>query len=221
MTPTITTWSYSAYKEYCQCPFKSKLKRIDKLKEPGSPAMDRGTAIHQIAQDYVEGKRQTLHEGENNIGIFQKQFQMLKDMKAVCELEWGFTRTWKATGFFSKDVWLRVKTDATFKSAPKALTIVDHKTGRIYEDHRDQLNLYAVGGFILNPEVDTITAQDWYLDQDAVTEETFHRKDFLALLKGWEDRVMPMMRDTLFPKRPGPLCRFCHFRKNNGGPCNF
>lgn len=221
MTQTITTWSYSGYKEYCQCPYKAKLKRIDKLREPGSPAMDRGTAIHQIAEDFVMGRRATLAEGAHALHIFQRQFNMLREAQAKCELEWGFTRTWEPCAFNAPNVWLRVKTDALYHDSPESMTIVDHKTGRIYDDHRDQLHLYATVGFILHPNVQVITAQDWYLDQDAVTEEVFAREDAQAMIDTWEERVRPMLRDTIFPVKSGPLCRYCHFRKANGGPCQF
>ena len=44
-------WSYSRLTTWEQCPLKAKLKYIDGLKEPGSPAMDRGTAIHKDAEE--------------------------------------------------------------------------------------------------------------------------------------------------------------------------
>ena len=221
MSETITTWSFSGWKEYCQCPFKSYLKRIKKLKEPGSPAMDRGTAIHQIAQDYVEGKNEALNQNGRDLTPFQRQFDMLKKFGAACELEWGFTASWQPTGFHAPDVWLRVKTDATYYLTPTTLVVIDYKTGKIYDDHKDQLHLYATSAFVKFPHVETILAQDWYLDQNCVTEETFQSQYAKAMINDWNGRVASMLRDAIFAKRPGPLCRFCHFRRGNGGECEF
>ena len=43
----VTAWSYSRYADYTQCPLKFKLKHIQRLPTKGSPAMDRGSAIHK------------------------------------------------------------------------------------------------------------------------------------------------------------------------------
>ena len=39
---------------------------------------------------------------------------------------------------------------------------------------------------------------------------------------GWFAKASSaLLTDTLFAPRPGPYCRWCHFRKENGGPCTF
>ena len=196
--PTIKTWSYSGWKCYQQCPLKARFKRIDKLLEPGSPAMDRGTRIHQLAQDFVEGKCKAIPE---ELKLFAAPFKMLRKHEAECELEWGFTVAWQPCDYMGKDIWLRVKTDAIFGDPKDTLVIVDHKTGRIYDDHREQLQLYALAGFIRNPEAKKIVAQDWYLDQDAVTEEVFEVSQKEELRKTWERNIYFMLHDTIFADR--------------------
>jgi RecB family exonuclease len=52
----ITSWSFTRYNTYSQCPAKAKFKFIDKLKEPDSPQMQRGTDIHKLAENYVKGE---------------------------------------------------------------------------------------------------------------------------------------------------------------------
>jgi len=216
--PTIKTWSYSGYKCYCQCPLKAKFKRVDKLMEPGSPAMDRGTAIHQLAQDFVEGNLKSVPD---ELKLFSAAFKMLRKQEAECELEWGFNASWEPCAYMGKDIWLRVKTDVIYGDPNGALTIIDHKTGRIYDDHKEQLQLYALAGFLRNPNARQITAQDWYLDQDAMTEEVFLAEQMPALKATWDRNIYPMLHDTIFPAKPGPLCKYCHFRRSNGGPCSF
>ena len=215
----ITQWSYSRLKTYEQCPSKVKFRYIDKLSEPSSPQMDRGTRIHKLAEDFVTEKIDIIPD---ELMLFQTQFTMLKDAKAKCEAEWGFTTSWTPTGFFADDAWLRVKTDAIYSLAPGTVTIIDHKTGRIYaDDHKDQLHLYALAGFIMFSAVHTIKAQDWYLDQDAVIELEFDRAQMPMMKEQWNDRVQPMLRDDIFPARPGPHCNWCFYRRAVGGPCSF
>lgn len=211
-------WSYSRLTTWEQCPLKAKLKYIDGLKEPGSPAMDRGTAIHKDAEDFVTGACDELPE---SLKLFYKQFAVLRGAKAECELEWGFTASWEPTSFFAKDAWCRMKTDVSYSPRPKVRSVIDHKTGKIYESHKDQLGLYAVGEFIMHPEVEVVIAQDWYLDQDAANELEFQRAE-LPMMKGmWEDRVEPMFKATDFPPKANFTCKWCAFRKAAGGPCVF
>lgn len=51
----ITYWSASRRYDYDQCPFKAKLKCIDKLKEPGNAYMDRGNMMHELCEHYIKG----------------------------------------------------------------------------------------------------------------------------------------------------------------------
>ena len=56
----ITSWSFSRYADYKNCPLKFKLKHVDKLNEPPNEAMARGAAIHTLAEEYIKGKGRTV-----------------------------------------------------------------------------------------------------------------------------------------------------------------
>ena len=214
----VSTWSYSRFQCYDQCPFKFKLRYIDKRPEPESSQMARGTAIHLLAQEFVEGKTKKI---PTELRIFKSQFSMLREAKAQCEGEWGFNVQWEPTAWMAKDVWLRVKCDAIYQKAPGHYVVVDHKTGRIYEGHKDQLQLYALATFLKFPDAQLVTSQDWYLDQDAMTEANYERNDMTFIREHWETCTRPMFKDTIYPAKPGWACRFCHFRKSNSGICPF
>lgn len=214
-------WSYSKVKLWEGCPRRAKYKYIDGLKEPGSPQMDRGTAIHSIAENYVTMASNDLQKGELSLTQFKPQLDMLRKQKAQCEIEWGFDVRWTPTGFFAPNAWMRMKTDASFQSGKFTRTVIDHKTGKMYDDHEEQLHLYAIGEFVMRPEVQMVIAQDWYLDQDAVRESVFEREELAIMQQYWEERVAPMFKDTIFPCRPTYACNWCHFRKAKGGPCEF
>ena len=217
--PKLTTWSYSAWKEWKQCPFKSFLKRIKGLKEPSGPQAERGTQIHQLAQDHTEGKLRCLPK---ELETFRAEFTTLRKMEAMCELEWGFTSTWEPCDFKAPNVWLRVKTDAIYSPSAGELVVVDHKTGKIYaEDHALQVELYALAAFLLHPTAEHVKTVLWYLDQNHREPADFVREDVPRLKQVWEERVAPMLNDSIFPCRPGPLCRYCHFSRTKNGPCSF
>jgi ATP-dependent helicase/DNAse subunit B len=51
----VRSWSYSALKVYEECPYRTYISRVKGIKEPSGAAADRGTQIHQYAEDYVNG----------------------------------------------------------------------------------------------------------------------------------------------------------------------
>lgn len=222
--PTIQAWSFSRWNTYQQCPLKAKFLYIDKLKEPDNPAQARGTAIHKMAEDFVTGKLKSL---PTELSFFKAEFQKLKKLQAKVELSWAFTSSWAPTGWFDKNAWCRVKLDALVVKAGM-LVLIDYKTGRQYPEHEDQLGLYALGGFCAMPSAREIETQDWYLDKEKLKtgQERILGGDFIKdqteeLKDTWADNTRVMLTDTKFLPKPSDKCRFCHFRKANGGPCRF
>ncbi len=222
----ITQWSYSRWKCYDDCPAKAKYKFVDKLSEPGSAAMDRGTAIHKMAEDFVNTKPLPLSKGGTSqlppeLKEFEAELKLARISKPIAEQEWAFTVDWEPTGWMSKDAWCRIKTDLIFKPRGEPRVIVDHKTGKVREEHQTQLGLYGLGGFVKFPDEDVLKGEIWYLDHGTFTSTSFTREDLKFLKMEWGERVRPMLNDTMFAAKPSYACRWCHFRKDNGGPCKF
>lgn len=233
MAGQITAWSYSRYACYQECPRKAKYKFVDKLQEPGSSAMDRGSAMHAFAEELITGKMSAKEDDKVKYEPFRTEFKtsvlpnfktdaaVAKKGKPAAEQEWAFTTQWLPTSWFGRDAWCRVKTDLIFTRS-KELVIVDHKTGKRREEHQNQLSLYALGGFIMYPEVEHISTEVWYLDQGMPwTKGSYERDELPDIKNAWLDKTRAMLTDTLFAPRPSNACRWCHFRKSNGGPCEF
>lgn len=217
----ITAWSYSRWNCYEDCPRKAKYKFVDKRPEPGSTAMDRGSEIHKIAENFVLAPGARAPKVPSELAYYGAEFKLARKGKPVAEQEWAFTADWGSTGWFSKDAWCRVKTDLCFWRKDK-LVIVDHKTGKRRDEHVTQLSLYALGGFIKFPVIDSISAEVWYLDQGKpITNAEFERGQLDDLKADWEKKTKAMLSDTIFAPRPSRACSWCHFRKENGGPCEF
>lgn len=222
----ITAWSYSRWNDYTLCPLKAKLKYVDKLKEPGSIAMDRGSEIHTKAEQFIKGTLRTLDKA---LKIFSEVLRDLKKSKANAELEWAFTKAWTPTGWFAKDAWCRIKVDVFLKLGKRA-RVIDWKTGKLNPDHMGQLSLYALGAFLMDPEIEEVSAELCYLDHPIVISadsnanpvtRVFKRSELPGLKKDWEKATKKMLMDAKFAPRPNDKCRWCHWRKENGGPCKF
>lgn len=227
----VTSWSFSRWSDYKKCPAHFKFKHLDKLKEPPNPAMERGSAIHKLAEDYVLGVKKTLPK---ELSLFKDEFKALKAQKIkFVEENWSFTRDWQLTEWNNwANCWLRVKLDVAYIHPEHNVIVpIDHKTGKPRDDknaeYELQLELYGLAALVQQPSVAAASPRLWYLDHGVVypdpeeREIEFTQKDVPALKKKWETRVKPMFTDKTFKPTPGDACRWCHYRKSNGGPCKY
>jgi CRISPR/Cas system-associated exonuclease Cas4 (RecB family) len=214
----ITAWSFSRWGDYEQCPAKAKYKHVDRMKEPGSPAMERGSMIHTLAENFVKGPLKGALPPE--LKLFGKEFRDLRKRKAICEEQLAFTEKWEKCDWFAHNTWLRVKMDVMYLDGD-TLVVIDHKTGKPKDDYGLQLSLYALAGFLTFPSATKVRAALWFLDAGEEVAEGFTRDQVEDLKKDWLKRIKPMFSDTRFAPKPGNYCRWCHFRKGNNGPCQF
>lgn len=222
MSNGITAWSYSRYADYKQCPLRFKLKYIDKLKEPGSPAMQRGGDIHKEGENYLIAKKKPKAVPTAYVH-FADMMQDLRGLNPMVEQQWGFTQQWTPTGWFAGDTWLRIICDVVVKYDDGEVDLIDFKTGRKYDTNEEQVELFSAAPFIKWPEVEQVQTRLWYLDQPGDNEvlRVYTRSDFDRIKKDWTEKVKPMFKDKRFAPTPNQKCRWCSFRKEAGGPCNY
>ena len=215
--PLITAWSFSRLKDYESCPAKAKYKHVDRLDTgPAGPALQRGSAIHKDAEDYLKGKVKALPE---SLKYLKAEYASLRKRKATAEGQWAFTAEMQPTDWFGPQAWLRVVVDACVVNATK-VTISDLKTGKVYQDHEDQLSLYAWAGFAAYSGVKKIETELLYSDLGEVATSEYSDKDIPALDKYWRSRSAPMLSEYQFKPTPSRgACRWCDFAQSRGGPC--
>jgi hypothetical protein len=212
-------WSYSRWKDHFRCPYYALLRHLVKLQEPKSPALERGGEIDRLATDYLIGKARTLPAP---LKLFRAEFARLRKVGASAQTKWAVDRSWRIVDFFDWDrAWGRVVLDSHFVVKTTA-DVIDFKTGKVYPENEEQLELYAVPTFIAYPLVKQVKTSLWYLDQGEINgERTYTRELLPTLIKRWEKRLVPMLTDRKFTPKPGDYCRRCHFRQSNGGPCKY
>ncbi len=233
----ITSWSFSRYNTYTQCPLKAKLKFIDKLKEPGSPALRRGSDIHDACEAYIKGNLAVLpKEAKKFARMFRRlrrQFQKGSPEMSV-EESWAFTKFWTKTTWDDwAGCWVRIKVDCA-EIEGSTMIISDWKTGKFREGdnsaYTQQLELYALGGMMLNNRILKVVPRLVYLDEGIIYPNdtgalSYGREDIPQLQRNWEGRARPMLKDKAFRATPNRYCSWCHFRKSNslsgGGQCQF
>lgn len=220
----ITAWSFSRRNDYKKCPAFAKFKHVLRIAEPGNDAMTRGAAIGEMANKFAKARKTTKCPPQ--LQTFEQEFRELQKKVVMAEEEWCFTSAWKRTGWFDKDAWCRVKVDACFVDGKaRRAKVIDYKTGKVREEHEEQLDLYALAAFIvLENEVDEVEVELWYLDQGVQKPDeprVYLRDEVPALKKKWEKDVAPMLRDTRFQPKPSKACTWCFYRAANKGPCKY
>jgi RecB family exonuclease len=212
----IQAWSYSRYTTYEACPFKAKLLYIDKFKEPGSQAMDKGIAVHSEIERYLKLATEPVPQSAIKLCA---DYEELKARKPYVELEVCFDKDWNPVDWFAKNAWVRIKIDALVKEDDYCY-IVDHKTGKVRDSYDPQLELYALTGLLMFPNVNTVDTSLYFVDAGRKLDGQRYVRADLDLLKAkWTDRVNGMLTDTIFEATPNQWCKYCAFRKSEGGPC--
>ena len=227
----IDAWSHSRWDDYEQCAYMAGLKHVMKMKTPGSPAMDRGSMIHKLAEKFVStppGKAGSALPDE--LRPLAADFRALRKIGGKAEMDLAFDKDWNVTSWFNEankpKAWCRVKADHIVLATPKTKVgrIIDYKTGKLNDKAYDtQLELYAVAELIIDSLADEVSTELWFTDAGKIIKReagNYKRAELPMLKKTWERRVSKMLSDTRFTPTPNSQCKWCHFRKSNGGPCS-
>lgn len=235
----ITAGSYSRLSVFSQCKFRAKLAFIDKIPEPvrgpgpltapdGSAEWhnDRGSRIHDLAENYVNGSTRTLDKSLNKFkGEFDKLRFLFQGGTVLTEQLWCYDSAWKEVD--TKDwnnIWMRVKTDATVFLTPSSAVVIDYKTGKKFGNevaHAQQAQLYQLGAFLKFPKLKKIQTELWYLDQDEMATMEFTRADGMRLFDLWNNKNIAMTTETRFPPNPNAYtCKWCPYGPRRSGDCS-
>jgi len=217
--------SYSRIKDYDRCPFYAYEVHVNRNRSEPGLAMERGTQIHKLAEDYVNarvaGKRGMPPQA---IALYKAEFHGVVKASHVppqTELKFGLTSDWQPTEFFGRDVWLRGVWDLVVLSSAW-VKVVDHKTGQVYPETTDQLRLYAVAALAWQPLAPHAVAEAWHLDlgpDRGLHRFEVDRPQSRAIMADFTKRIIKMSKDKKLPATPNARCRWCHLAKSKGGPC--
>lgn len=202
-------WSYTALKQFENCPLQYKLMRVTKqVKDSDSAASMWGKRVHSALDGYLT-KDAPLPET-------LVQYQPLADKikarpgKRYAELKLALTADYKTTEWFAPDVWVRGVLDVSLKApSGEKMFVGDWKTGKRQEDV-PQLKLFAGIGFSAFPSVDTITTAYIWLQSGAIDAQTFTRSQVPEIWMEFLPRVQRMelaIRNDRFPPKSSGLCR--------------
>jgi hypothetical protein len=211
-------WGFSKLDVFRACKQKFKFQFLDKIPQPGSPAMERGSKMHDNIEMYLNGwGKDLLPEVEK----WKDSLDALKTKDFKAEQAIGLDKNWNLLpDWFDKRTWVRIKMDSYFKE-DKKITVIDFKSGKFRVPSADQIELYAIAGISIYPDAETVTAQFWFLDTDDVHSVDYTRDQLIALRKKYEAAAVPMYVEEVWKPEPSSECRWCPYSKTKGGKCVF
>jgi CRISPR/Cas system-associated exonuclease Cas4 (RecB family) len=204
------TWSYSALKEYENCPKKYYEIRVSQnYTVIPSEQMIYGTEVHKAFEDYVkDGKELAV-----NYLRFKPAADALIDIpgEKYPEYEMALSRDKTPCDFTDSNRWVRGIVDLLIVDGDYAF-IVDYKTGSSKYPDPKQLRLMSLMAFAHFPNVNKIKAGLLFVMHGSFVTEEYTREE---LDKSWAKFNGPLGRldnsydNNVWPPNPTPLCKYC------------
>lgn len=218
-------FSYSSIATYKQCPAKFNFAYIEKAEAPDlppSPALERGTKIHDSIESYMNRTTEFMHPE-----IHEQWGQYMHGIREgggtiIPELKWGITWDFQPCDYDYEMCMFRGFVDLLVVPDDTSLPLDQYewKTGKKYDTHTDQTCKYATGMLLHYPEREIVDSMTVYIDGHPHTNIKYHRmmlNDYLHMLRRDIDTILT---DKYMVTKPSFKCRWCKFsRQHNGGPC--
>ena len=207
------TWSYSALKDYVNCPRQyQEVKVLKRHTKAPTQQMLYGTEVHKACEDYV-GEGKPLAQ---NYKRFQPVLDALKEIPGIRypEQEMALTRDRKPCKFKDEDRWVRGIVDLLIVDGEHAF-IIDYKTGSNKYPDPKQLKLMALMTFAHFPEVKYIKAGLLFVMHDSFMTEEYTRDDTDKLWSNFHNdlkRLKLSYETNAWMPNPTPLCGWCPVR---------
>lgn len=112
--------------------------------------------------------------------------------------------------------WLRLKLDVMVMIDETHAIVIDYKTGKKWGNevkHGEQLQLYQLITFLRHPNLEKVTAELWYIDQNEVTTQTYTRMQGLRFKASFEKRGIAITTNDQWPPNPNKFsCQWCPYK---------
>ncbi len=201
--------SYSAIKQYENCPKQYYMQRVTKEVEPSfGEASIYGNRIHEQLELRLKGEAE-LPEESAKYEALAAAFASLPG-ELVAEQEMTLNANLEPTGWWAKDAWLRSKLDVIVINGDFAV-VADWKTGKHRPDFT-QLEMFALQTFIHYPQVNKVKSTFVWLKDMITDSETCSREqapDLWAQLMNRINRIEHSLIKEQWPAKPSGLCPWC------------
>lgn len=204
------TWSYSALKEYTNCPKQyQEIKVLKRVSKKTTTQMTYGTEVHKALEDYVRDDTPLLKNYER----FKPVLDALVNIEGVKypEYRMALDRNKEPCEFDDPNRWVRGIVDLLIVDGDTA-HIVDYKTGSNKYPDAKQLKLMAIMAYAHFPELKYIRAGLLFVMHNSFMPESYERSDIDSLWKYFTpdlERLTVSYENDTWMANPTPLCGWC------------
>lgn len=204
------TWSYSALKEYLNCPKKYyEIRVAQNYTVIPSEQMIYGTEVHKALEDYVR-------DGKELAANYLRFKPAVDSLKAIPgdkypEYEMALFKDKTPCEFSDPARWVRGIVDLLIVDNDFAF-IVDYKTGSNKYPDPKQLRLMALMTFAHFPQVNKIKAGLLFVMHGSFITEEYKREDIdssWGKFEGSLARLTQAYSNGVWEANPTPLCKYC------------
>lgn len=215
--------SISGFNTWEQCGAKYKYSYVERRpRGPSHPAALRGNEIHESVEKFMRKESEDIHpEIRFRYGQFLTQLRL---HSPIPEIKFAVDLNWQPCDWDAPDCQWRGVIDLACDLAEgdRILDLYEWKTGKVYDSHIRQSELYALIGLIKWEEAELARCTNVYFDQKQDTPPVeIPRKDLEGYKMMWLDRFNQVMNDDIYAPNPGWYCRYCDHSRSNHGPCQF
>jgi hypothetical protein len=201
--------SYSAFKQFNNCPKQYQMQRITKVVKPSfGEASVYGNRIHEQLEQRLRDKTPLPAESAK-YELLCQSFEKLPGHILV-EQEMTLDAKLHPVGWWDKDAWLRVKADVLVLHDDTAV-VADWKTGKHRPDNF-QLVILAACTFKHYPDIQKVRASFVWLKDMRMDSTDYARADEPTL---WNmiyadvHRIEAALKEDTWPAKPSGLCPWC------------
>jgi hypothetical protein len=203
--------SYSAFKQFSNCPKQYQMQRITRVVRPiPGEASIYGTRIHEQLECRLRDKT-VLPAESSKYELLCRSFEELPGHLLV-EQEMTLSKHLEPTGWWDDNAWLRVKADVlVLPNRGDAAVVADWKTGKHRPDNF-QLEILALLVFKHYPDIKRVKASFVWLKDMRMDHRIYTRNDTARL---WDKvyahvgRIETAVRKDMWPAKPSGLCPWC------------
>lgn len=228
-------FSYSKIDTYKTCPYKYKLKYIDRIKEKldNNIAIQKGSLVHKLLERKVNNE--TNVDDPELVELLHKLVK--EDITKILKTTKKFIETpfFKSLDFSNAttEEYFYLDTNLNPCLKPKAfmvgkidykefkedyILIIDWKTGKktakdiqLYKTDDLQLDLYALWALQKYPEYENINAMLYYVESEIFEEKLFCNNDIDKLKEKIHSRINEVRVADTFVRKLGTLCDYCYY----------
>jgi len=241
MKKDFSSYSFSKISTFYQCPYRYKLKYLDKIKVPFETniALEKGKIIHSLIEGYFKDEVQPFNYELSTKEDLERYYQIFEDFKKenfiqklsklkFIEVEKGFSLinengTLKAKSDYDYSALLKGYIDflgVLEKNEKKIMVIIDWKTGKPpKEPNILQVKLYSLWAFLNYQGIDEIRTCFYYVEHNIKKCFTYRREELNNIKEEIFNKIKYIENEKEFRKNITPLCDYCEMKKFNHCNC--